>query len=120
MRHLWRSPLDTATKTERRGMLWTKGKLLGQKPPLKLKKICAIRIRLQLDHQAWDLALFNFAIDSKLSGCDLVGLRVYDVVQVRGVVLRAMVMHKKTSTRSTLRSPSKHGMRSRSGSLWRV
>ena len=27
---------------------WNKGKLLGQKPPLKLKEIWAIRIRLQL------------------------------------------------------------------------
>jgi hypothetical protein len=26
--------------------------LLGQKPPLKLKEISAIRIRLQLDHRA--------------------------------------------------------------------
>ena len=27
---------------------WNKGKLIGQKPPLKLKEIWAIRIRLQL------------------------------------------------------------------------
>lgn len=27
---------------------WNKGKLTGQKPPLKLKEIWAIRIRLQL------------------------------------------------------------------------
>ena len=60
---------------------WNKGKLLGQKPPLKLKEIWAIRIRLQLDHRARELALFNLAIDSKLRGCDLVGLRVHDVVQ---------------------------------------
>ena len=31
---------------------WNKGKLIGQKPPLKLKEIWAIRIRLQLDHRA--------------------------------------------------------------------
>ena len=60
---------------------WNKGKLLGQKPPLKLKEISAIRIRLQLEHRARDLALFNLAIDSKLRGCDLVALRVHDVVQ---------------------------------------
>lgn len=40
--------------------------------------------------------MFNLAIDSKLRGCDLVGLRVHDVVQGRGVVPRAMVMQKKT------------------------
>ena len=41
-----------------------KGKLIGQKPPLKLKEIWAIRIRLQLAHRARDLALFNLGIDS--------------------------------------------------------
>jgi len=40
--------------------------------------------------------MFNLAIDSKLRGCDLVGLRVHDVVQCQGVVSRAMVMPKKT------------------------
>jgi len=86
--------MDTATKTERRAVPWNKGKLLGQKPPLKLKEIWAIRIRLQLDHRTRELALFNLAIDSKLRGCDLVGLRVHDVVQGKGVVPRAMVMQK--------------------------
>ena len=68
--------MDTVTTTTRRAIPWNKGKLLGQKPPLKLKEIWAIRIRLQLDHRARELALFNLAIDSKLRGCDLVGLRV--------------------------------------------
>ena len=58
---------------------WKKGKLIGQKPPLKLKEIWAIRIRLQLANRIRDLALFNLAIDSKLRGCDLVKLRVLDV-----------------------------------------
>lgn len=31
---------------------WNKGKLVGQKPPLRLKEIWAIRIRLQLAKQA--------------------------------------------------------------------
>ena len=88
--------MDTATTTTGRATPWNKGKLLGQKPPLKLKEIWAIRIRLQLDHRTRELALFNLAIDSKLRGCDLVGLRVHDVVQGRGVMPRAMVMQKKT------------------------
>ena len=75
---------------------WNKGKLLGQKPPLKLKEIWAIRIRLQLDHRTRELALFNLAIDSKLRGCDLVGLRVHDIVQGSQVARRAVVMQKKT------------------------
>ena len=67
--------MDTATKTEGRALPWNKGKLLGQKPPLKLKEIWAIRIRLQLTHRSRELALFNLAIGSKFRPCYLVGLR---------------------------------------------
>ena len=56
------------------------GQAAWPKPPLKLKDTWAIRIRLQGDHRTRELALFNLAIDSKLRGCDLVGLRVHDVV----------------------------------------
>src|SRR4029434_9934087 len=69
--------MDTATTIAGRSIPWNKGKLLGQKPPLRLKEIWAIRIRLQLDHRVRELALLNLAIDSKLRGCDLVGLRVH-------------------------------------------
>jgi hypothetical protein len=58
---------------------WNKGKLVGQKPPLKPKDIWAIRIQLQNAHQVRDLAMFNLAIDSKLRGCDLVNLHVRDI-----------------------------------------
>jgi integrase len=88
--------MDTATTNTRRATPWNKGKLLGQKPPLKLKEIWAIRIRLQLAKRTRELALFNLAIDSKLRGCDLVGLRVHDVVQGSRVAPRAIVMQKKT------------------------
>lgn len=55
-------------------VVWNKGKLVGQKPPLKLKEIWSIRTRLQLADRPRDLALLNLAIDSKLRACDLVGL----------------------------------------------
>ncbi len=58
---------------------WNKGKLVGQKLPLKLQEIWAIRIRLQLDNRFRDLALFNLAVDSKLRACDLLNLRVSDI-----------------------------------------
>ena len=58
---------------------WNKGRLIGQKRPLKPKEVWAIRVRLQLEGRKRDLALFNLAIDSKLRGCDLVSLRVDDV-----------------------------------------
>jgi integrase len=75
---------------------WNKGRLVGQKLPLKLREIWAIRIRLQLSEQWRDLALFNLAIDSKLRGCDLVSLRVKDIAQGRSIFHRAMVMQRKT------------------------
>ena len=39
--------MDASTKTTGRVTPWNKDKLLGQKPPLKVKEIWAIRIRLQ-------------------------------------------------------------------------
>ena len=48
--------MHTATTIAGRAILWNKGKLLGQKLPLRLKEIWAIRIRLQLDHRVRELA----------------------------------------------------------------
>ena len=45
---------------------WNKGKVVGQKAPLKLREIWAIRVRLQLRSSLRDLALFNLAVDCKL------------------------------------------------------
>lgn len=75
---------------------WNKGKLIGQKAPLKLKEIWAIRIHLQMDRNTRDLALFNLAIDSKLRACDLVSLRVRDVAHGNQVAKRAMIIQRKT------------------------
>lgn len=75
---------------------WNKGKLIGQKAPLKLKDIWAIRIRLQLAHRTRDMALFNLAVDSKLRGCDLVKLRVRDVSHGDLIAARTIVMQQKT------------------------
>jgi integrase len=77
-------------------MPWNKGRLVGQKAPLKLKEIWAIRIRPQLAGKVRDLALFNHAIDSKLRGCDLVSLRVCDIAQGKSIFPRAVVMQHKT------------------------
>ncbi len=75
---------------------WNKGKLIGQKRPLKPKEIWTIRLRLQQLNRRRDLALFNLAIDSKLRGCDLVKLKVSDVLHGDRVVSRATVMQQKT------------------------
>lgn len=68
---------------------WNKGKLTGQKAPLKPKDIWAIRVRLQIEHRTKDLALFNLGFDSKLRGCDLVSLRVRDACHGSQVANRA-------------------------------
>jgi hypothetical protein len=94
---------------------WNKGKLIGQRLPLKAKEIWAVRFRLQLEHRIRDLALFNLGIDSKLRGCDLVTLRVRDVAQGGRVGSRAIVMQQKTQRPVNLRSPSKLGTRSEHG-----
>ncbi len=75
---------------------WNKGKLVGQKPPLKPKDIWAIRYNLQNAHHVRDLAMFNLAIDSKLRGGDLVNLRVRDVMHADQILSRAMVVQRKT------------------------
>src|SRR5947208_15557955 len=75
---------------------WNKGRLTGQKRPLKPKDVWAIRVRLQLQHRRRDLALFNLAIDSKLRGCDLVRLQVNDVCVGAQVRDRTTVILKKT------------------------
>ncbi|HTR06833.1 MAG TPA: tyrosine-type recombinase/integrase [Paraburkholderia sp.] len=75
---------------------WNKGKLTGQKPPLKLPEIWAIRTRLQMSSNIRELAMFNLAIDSKLQACDLTRLQVQDVCQGAHVGSRAMVMQQKT------------------------
>jgi integrase len=75
---------------------WNKGRLIGQKLPLKLKEIWAIRVRLQLAHRTRNLALFNLAIDSKLRGCDLIKLHVGDIALGTRILPRATVMQQKT------------------------
>jgi len=75
---------------------WNKDKLVGQKPPLKLKEVWSIRIRLQLTASLRNLALFNLALDSKLRGCDLVRLRVNDITKGGRVSRRASVIQQKT------------------------
>lgn len=75
---------------------WNKGRLIGQKRPLLPKQVWAIRARLELADNLRDLALFNVAIDSKLRGCDLVCLKVSDLVNADQVRERVSVVQSKT------------------------
>lgn len=57
--------MEASTAASPARMPWNKGKLTGQKPPLKLKEIWAIRIRLQLAARTRDLAMFNLAASNQ-------------------------------------------------------
>ena len=74
----------------------TKANRSVKKPPLRLKDIWAIRVRLELSERKRELALFNLAIDNKLRGCDLVQLRVRDIAHGDRIAARAIVMQQKT------------------------
>jgi integrase len=73
-----------------------KRRLLGQKPPLKPRGVWAIRIRIQIERNRRDLALFDPAIDSKLRSCDLAALRVSHVAVAGEVRERAAIVQQKT------------------------
>ena len=88
--------MDAPAPSAPRFTPWNKGRLVGPKPPLKLKEIWAIRIRLQLGKSIRDLALFNLGLDSKLRAWDLVSLRVADITVGTRVASRATVFQRKT------------------------
>ena len=71
---------------------WNKGKLVGQKRPLKQKEGWEIRFRLESAGRCRDLAMFNLAIDSKLRACDLTRLRVADTAQGGRIQSRARIV----------------------------
>lgn len=77
---------------------WNKGKIIGQKAPLRQQEIWSIRARLEIANNLKELALFNLAIDSKLRGCDLVALKVSDVMRSGDVLTRTSVVQQKTGT----------------------
>jgi integrase len=90
--HAMEDPLSLPRRREP----WNKGRLIGQKRPLKPKDVWTIRVRLQLEGRKRDLAMFNLAVDSKLRGCDLVRLKIDDVSAGGTVRDRATVIQKKT------------------------
>ena len=87
---------ETMSKDISPRIAWNRGRLVGQKRPLKPREVWAIRVRLQMKRSKRDLALFNLAIDSKLRGCDLVALRVDDVAAGGRVSDRATIIQHKT------------------------
>ena len=88
--------MDTETASPTKAP-WNKGKIVGQKAPLKLKDIWAIRIRLQLGYRTRELALFNRGLDSKLRARDLVRFRVRDICRGDRVSSQTIVKQQKTA-----------------------
>lgn len=75
---------------------WNAGKIVGTKRPLTQKQIWAIRFFLDREERLRDRALFDLAIDSKLRGCDLVKLKIGDLVAGPDIRSRAIVIQQKT------------------------
>ena len=109
--------MDTATTTARRAAPWNKGKLLGQKPPLKLKEIWASGF------------VCNWIIESGNSHCSTWQLIASCVGAIWSDFASTMLSKEerlrhgqlscrgKPSGRCNLRSPSNRGTRS-PGSGW--
>lgn len=75
---------------------WNAGKMVGAKRPLTQKQIWAVRFFLEREGRLRDRALFDLAIDSKLRGCDLVKIKIGDLVSGAEIRTRAMVVQQKT------------------------
>lgn len=76
---------------------WNTGRTPGTKRALKPQQIWAIRFWLDRERRMRDRALFDLAIDSKLRGCDLVRVRIGDLVSGGRIRNRAIVIQSKTS-----------------------
>jgi integrase len=70
--------------------------VVGAKRALKPQQVRAIRFWLERERRLRDRAMFDFAIDSELRGCDVVKVRIGDVVSGGRVRTRAIVIQQKT------------------------
>jgi hypothetical protein len=75
---------------------WNAGNMVGAKRPLKPRDVWAIRFFLDEHRRLRDRALFDLAIDSKLRGCDIVKMKIGDIVASGVIRNRATVIQQKT------------------------
>ena len=75
---------------------WNAGRKLGAKRALKPQQVWAVRFWLDCEGRVRDRAMFDLAIDSKLRGCDIVKVRIGDLVCGGRVRTRAVVVQRKT------------------------
>ena len=72
------------------------GRKIGAKRALKPQQVWAIRFHLDRERRLRDRAMFDLAIDSKLRGCDIVKMKIGDLVRGGQVRSRAIVIQQKT------------------------
>jgi site-specific recombinase XerC len=84
---------DPAAKQRRP---WNAERLVGAKRALKPREVWAIRFWLDREGRLRDRAMFDLAIDSKLRGCDVVKIKIGDLVSGGQVKSRAIVVQQKT------------------------
>jgi hypothetical protein len=75
---------------------WNEGRVLGAKRASKPQQVWAIRFWLDQHRRLPNRALFDFVIDVKLRGCDVVKVRIGDIVAGGRVRDRAIVVQQKT------------------------
>lgn len=87
------STFDPATNGRK---AWNAGRVVGAKRALKPPQVWAIRFWLDHEGRLHDRALFDLAIDSKLRGCDVVKVKIGDLVSGGRIRARAIVVQRKT------------------------
>jgi hypothetical protein len=84
---------------------WNADRKIGAKRALKPQQVWAIRFWLDRERRLRDRAIFDFAIDSKLRGCDVVKVKIGDVVSGGRIRSRAIVIQQKTRKARSIRAP---------------
>ncbi|ACK50255.1 integrase family protein [Methylocella silvestris BL2] len=75
---------------------WNAGRKLGAKRALRPQQVWVIRFWLDRERRLRDRAMFDLAIDSKLRGCDVVKVKISDLVSGGRVRSCAIVIQQKT------------------------
>lgn len=96
-----RSEYDPCVKNQRP---WNAGRKIVAKRALKPQQVWAIRFWLDREQRLRDRTMFDLAIDSKLRGCDIVKMKIGDIVSGGQVRSRAIVFSRKLVGRSSSNS----------------
>ena len=94
-----------------------RGRLVGAKRGLKLQQVWAIRFWLSNKGRLRDRAMFDLAIDSKLRGCDIVKIKIGDLVSGGRVRSRAIVIQQVTGIGLPRQDYGTHSLRRTKASI---